>query len=126
MYYHVLKYPIRHCLALQLFCTLQFFCAYLVDFYSLCIFYTVKSIIHLKVYGNLFGHRHLLKTFFVFITFDEFILNMMWYANQVFGRTVICRDLDVATSVARNNSLDCITLEGMNLNLHTFCHQYDS
>ncbi|RRT73125.1 hypothetical protein B296_00003220 [Ensete ventricosum] len=42
---------------------------------------------------------------------------MMWYANQVFGRTVICRDLDVATSVARNNSLDCITLEGMNLNI---------
>ncbi|XP_064952529.1 structural maintenance of chromosomes protein 3-like isoform X2 [Musa acuminata AAA Group] len=32
--------------------------------------------------------------------------------SQVFGRTVICRDLDVATSVARNNSLDCITLEG--------------
>nr|CAD1823923.1 unnamed protein product [Ananas comosus var. bracteatus] len=31
---------------------------------------------------------------------------------QVFGRTVICRDLDVATKVARNNSLDCITLEG--------------
>ncbi|WOK97408.1 structural maintenance of chromosomes protein 3 [Canna indica] len=32
--------------------------------------------------------------------------------SQVFGRTVICRDLDVATNVARNNSLDCITLEG--------------
>lgn len=32
--------------------------------------------------------------------------------KQVFGRTVICRDLDVATNVARSNSLDCITLEG--------------
>ncbi|XP_072993969.1 structural maintenance of chromosomes protein 3 [Typha latifolia] len=32
--------------------------------------------------------------------------------SQVFGRTVICRDLDIATKVARTNSLDCITLEG--------------
>lgn len=32
--------------------------------------------------------------------------------QQVFSRTVICRDLDVATSVARANGLDCITLEG--------------
>ncbi|XP_010925132.1 structural maintenance of chromosomes protein 3 [Elaeis guineensis] len=32
--------------------------------------------------------------------------------SQVFGRTVICRDLDVATKFARTNSLDCITLEG--------------
>ncbi|PIA60618.1 hypothetical protein AQUCO_00300251v1 [Aquilegia coerulea] len=32
--------------------------------------------------------------------------------QQVFGRTVVCRDLDVATKVARTNGLDCITLEG--------------
>ncbi|XP_026666016.2 structural maintenance of chromosomes protein 3 isoform X2 [Phoenix dactylifera] len=32
--------------------------------------------------------------------------------SQVFGRTVICRDLDVATKFARTNCLDCITLEG--------------
>ncbi|KAI5060757.1 hypothetical protein GOP47_0025177 [Adiantum capillus-veneris] len=32
--------------------------------------------------------------------------------GQVFGRTVICRDLDVATNVARTAELDCITLEG--------------
>lgn len=32
--------------------------------------------------------------------------------GQVFGRTVICRDLDVATKVARTAELDCITLEG--------------
>ncbi|KAM7259397.1 hypothetical protein ACFE04_015138 [Oxalis oulophora] len=31
---------------------------------------------------------------------------------QVFGRTVICRDMDVATRVARNDGLDCVTLEG--------------
>nr|XP_024928084.2 structural maintenance of chromosomes protein 3 [Ziziphus jujuba var. spinosa] len=32
--------------------------------------------------------------------------------SQVFARTVICRDLDVATRVARHDGLDCITLEG--------------
>uniref|UniRef100_A0A1D1YI49 Structural maintenance of chromosomes protein n=2 Tax=Anthurium amnicola TaxID=1678845 RepID=A0A1D1YI49_9ARAE len=32
--------------------------------------------------------------------------------SQVFGRTIICRDLDVATKVARCDGLDCITLEG--------------
>ncbi|KAJ7531678.1 hypothetical protein O6H91_14G053900 [Diphasiastrum complanatum] len=31
---------------------------------------------------------------------------------QVFARTVICRDLEVATNVARTAELDCITLEG--------------
>ncbi|XP_068651739.1 structural maintenance of chromosomes protein 3-like [Aristolochia californica] len=32
--------------------------------------------------------------------------------QQVFGRTAICRNLDVATKVARTDNLDCITLEG--------------
>ncbi|XP_010521617.1 PREDICTED: structural maintenance of chromosomes protein 3 [Tarenaya hassleriana] len=31
---------------------------------------------------------------------------------QIFGRTVVCRDLNVATRVARSDGLDCITLEG--------------
>ncbi|KAJ4824705.1 hypothetical protein Tsubulata_017547 [Turnera subulata] len=35
---------------------------------------------------------------------------------QVFARTVICRDLDVATRVARTYGLDCITLEGDQVN----------
>ncbi|KAL2510973.1 Structural maintenance of chromosomes protein 3 [Abeliophyllum distichum] len=35
---------------------------------------------------------------------------------QVFAKTVICRDLDVATRVARTNGLDCITLEGDQVN----------
>ncbi|RHN79046.1 putative structural maintenance of chromosomes protein [Medicago truncatula] len=32
--------------------------------------------------------------------------------SQVFARTVICKNLDVASKVARTNGLDCITLEG--------------
>lgn len=40
---------------------------------------------------------------------------------QVFARTVICRDLDVATRVARTDNLDCITLEGLLLQ-HFFIH----
>ncbi|XP_021864567.1 structural maintenance of chromosomes protein 3 [Spinacia oleracea] len=32
--------------------------------------------------------------------------------SQVFGRTVVCRNLDVASRVARNDGFDCITLEG--------------
>jgi len=31
---------------------------------------------------------------------------------QVFGGTVICRDLEVATTVARSSDVDCITLDG--------------
>lgn len=34
------------------------------------------------------------------------------FLSQVFARTVICRDLDVATRVARTDGLDCITVEG--------------
>uniref|UniRef100_A0A1J3K224 Structural maintenance of chromosomes protein n=1 Tax=Noccaea caerulescens TaxID=107243 RepID=A0A1J3K224_NOCCA len=32
--------------------------------------------------------------------------------GQVFGRTVVCRDLNVATRVAKTDGLDCITMEG--------------
>ncbi|KAL2945568.1 Structural maintenance of chromosomes protein 3, partial [Bienertia sinuspersici] len=32
--------------------------------------------------------------------------------SQVFGRTVVCRNLDVAARVARADGFDCITLEG--------------
>ncbi|CAM8937744.1 unnamed protein product [Rhodiola kirilowii] len=32
--------------------------------------------------------------------------------RQVFGRTVVCTDLDVATKVAHNEGLDCVTLAG--------------
>uniref|UniRef100_T1JG50 Structural maintenance of chromosomes protein n=1 Tax=Strigamia maritima TaxID=126957 RepID=T1JG50_STRMM len=30
----------------------------------------------------------------------------------IFGKTLICRNLEIATQLARNSSLDCITLEG--------------
>ncbi|KAL6527888.1 Structural maintenance of chromosomes protein 3 [Orobanche minor] len=36
--------------------------------------------------------------------------------GQIFAKTVICRDLDVATRVARADGLDCITLEGDQVN----------
>ncbi|XP_020962796.1 structural maintenance of chromosomes protein 3-like isoform X2 [Arachis ipaensis] len=32
--------------------------------------------------------------------------------SQVFGRTVVCKNLDVASRVARTDGLDCITLDG--------------
>ncbi|XP_011090227.1 structural maintenance of chromosomes protein 3 isoform X2 [Sesamum indicum] len=37
-------------------------------------------------------------------------------SSDVFAKTVICRDLDVATRVARTDGLDCITLEGDQVN----------
>ncbi|KAH9699282.1 Structural maintenance of chromosomes protein 3 [Citrus sinensis] len=42
----------------------------------------------------------------------EFSPNFKPAFAQVFARTVICRDLDVCTRVARTDGLDCITLEG--------------
>lgn len=42
----------------------------------------------------------------------EFSPNFRPAFAQVFARTVICRDLDVCTRVARTDGLDCITLEG--------------
>ncbi|KAH9699287.1 Structural maintenance of chromosomes protein 3 [Citrus sinensis] len=41
----------------------------------------------------------------------EFSPNFKPAFAQVFARTVICRDLDVCTRVARTDGLDCITLE---------------
>jgi structural maintenance of chromosome 3 (chondroitin sulfate proteoglycan 6) len=35
---------------------------------------------------------------------------------QIFGKTLICRDLEVATVYSRNYNLDCITLEGDQVN----------
>ena len=32
--------------------------------------------------------------------------------QHVFGKTLICRDMEVATEIARNMGLDCITLDG--------------
>ncbi|GBG85240.1 hypothetical protein CBR_g39806 [Chara braunii] len=41
------------------------------------------------------------------------------YANafaQVFSKTLICRDLEVATNMARQSEMDCVTLEGDQVN----------
>jgi structural maintenance of chromosome 3 (chondroitin sulfate proteoglycan 6) len=32
--------------------------------------------------------------------------------SQVFGKTLVCRNLDVAARVARETSLNCVTMEG--------------
>ncbi|KAM7528430.1 hypothetical protein LguiB_031840 [Lonicera macranthoides] len=45
---------------------------------------------------------------------------------EVFARTVICRNLDVATDVARTWDLDCITLEGTPAFLYDFFSGYFS
>ncbi len=44
-------------------------------------------------------------------------IHVLWFPCncQVFGRTVICRDLEVATKVAQSAEVDCITLEGRHL-----------
>lgn len=35
--------------------------------------------------------------------------------KYIFGKTLICRNLEVATQIARTSNLDCITLEGLYL-----------
>ena len=40
---------------------------------------------------------------------------------QVFGKTLICRDIDKASYFAKNTNHDCITLDGMLDNLNTQC-----
>jgi hypothetical protein len=30
---------------------------------------------------------------------------------QIFGRTMVCRNLDVAQVVSRSSNLDCVTME---------------
>ena len=32
--------------------------------------------------------------------------------KHVFGKTLICRSMEVATQIARTQNLDCITLDG--------------
>lgn len=39
--------------------------------------------------------------------------------NHVFNKTLICRSMEVATQIARTQNLDCITLDGQNLNFST-------
>lgn len=36
--------------------------------------------------------------------------------EQVFGRTLICRDIEVAAAFARNHNVDCVTVDGDQVN----------
>ena len=44
------------------------------------------------------------------LTYDEYFDKAM---QHVFGKTLICRDIDVAAKYAKSENLDCITMEGM-------------
>ena len=35
--------------------------------------------------------------------------------QQVFGKTLICRDMDTASHYSRSSNMDCITLEGQSV-----------
>lgn len=43
--------------------------------------------------------------------------------RHVFGKTLICRSMEVATQIARTQNLDCITLDGMDSNSKQGFHQ---
>ena len=43
------------------------------------------------------------------LTFDDKFAVVM---RHVFGKTLICRSMEVATTIARTQNLDCITLDG--------------
>lgn len=36
--------------------------------------------------------------------------------KHVFGKTLICRNMETGTQIARTQNLDCVTLDGMYLN----------
>ena len=38
----------------------------------------------------------------------------------VFGKTLVCRDMEKATQFARSANMDCITLDGMLLHVHVY------
>ena len=42
--------------------------------------------------------------------------------RQVFGRTLICRDIDRASYFAKNSNHDCVTLDGVSISPHTHTH----
>ena len=44
------------------------------------------------------------------LRFDEAFRPAM---NLVFGKTLICRNMEVASQFSKSENLDCITLDGM-------------
>lgn len=55
------------------------------------------------------------------LVYDEKFTVVM---KHVFGRTLICRNFDIATQLSRSEQMDCVTLEGksvaVNLNFVPF------
>lgn len=42
--------------------------------------------------------------------------------RQIFGRTLICRDIDKAAYFAKNSNHDCVTLDGVFVSVpHPYC-----
>ena len=48
------------------------------------------------------------------LTYEEKFAKAM---KHVFGKTLICRSMEVATQIARTQNLDCITLDGKQCNI---------
>ena len=42
--------------------------------------------------------------------------------RYIFGKTLICRNLEVATNLAKTSGLDCVTLEGDQVCITDFPH----
>ncbi len=53
-------------------------------------------------------------TFLEILLFFPFqkLLTLLFNIRYIFGRTLICRNLEVATQLARTTGLDCVTLDG--------------
>lgn len=49
------------------------------------------------------------------LKFDELFAPAM---KHVFGKTLIARNMEVATQIARTQNLDCITLDGKLIGTH--------
>lgn len=47
--------------------------------------------------------------------------------RYIFGRTLICRNLEIATNISKQYNLDCITIDGDQVNIinykYTFCYK---
>ena len=43
--------------------------------------------------------------------------------KYIFGRTLICRNLEIATKMSQEYHLDCVTLDGDQVRQNKFCKQ---
>jgi len=45
----------------------------------------------------------------------------------IFGKTLICRNLEIATTISKQSMLDCITIDGDQVNkfyMYLLCNQF--